>query len=81
MSGFGPAEGLIVLVFVLVLFGPTLVAFWLGYLLGKKKSAETPERERSLEMPSAGEADQAREAETDSLHEQVAGTTKEPEDD
>jgi hypothetical protein len=38
--GFGPAELIIVALILLVLFGPTLVAFFLGYTLGKKKAAE-----------------------------------------
>jgi Sec-independent protein translocase protein TatA len=41
--GFGPAELIIVALILLVLFGPTLVAFFLGYTLGKKKAAEAAE--------------------------------------
>ncbi len=35
----GPTEAIIILLIVLVLFGPTLVAFFVGYSLGKKKAA------------------------------------------
>ena len=40
MAGLGPTEIVIVGLILLVLFGPTLVAFFLGYTLGKKKGAE-----------------------------------------
>lgn len=40
--GMGPAEIFIIGIIVLVLFGPTLVAFFIGYTLGKKKGAESP---------------------------------------
>lgn len=38
MSGVGPAELLIILVIVGVVFAPTLVAFFVGYLVGQKRS-------------------------------------------
>jgi len=41
--GIGPQEGLIVLVIGLVLFAPTLIAFWLGYTIGTKRSNERPQ--------------------------------------
>lgn len=37
MLGLGATELLIILGIVLVLFGPTLFAFWLGYTIGKKQ--------------------------------------------
>jgi len=41
--GIGPVEGLIVFVILVMLFGPTLIAFWLGYTLGKKRSVTQPD--------------------------------------
>ena len=35
----GGSEIVLLLVIVVVLFGPTIAAFWLGFTLGKKKSA------------------------------------------
>lgn len=35
----GGSEIILLLVIVVVLFGPTIAAFWLGFTLGKKKSS------------------------------------------
>lgn len=45
MSGLGPAELVIIILVVLALFGPTLIAFWLGFTLGRKSSTSTPTAE------------------------------------
>jgi hypothetical protein len=37
--GLGATEAGIILVLVLLLFAPTLVAFWLGYIMGQRKAA------------------------------------------
>lgn len=42
MLGLGTTELLIILGIVLVLFGPTLFAFWLGYTIGKKQPTKAP---------------------------------------
>ena len=38
--GIGPTEIFIIAVILLVLFGPTLVAFFVGYTLGKRRGAQ-----------------------------------------
>lgn len=38
MLGLGGTELLFLLGIVLVLFGPTLLAFWLGYTVGKNRA-------------------------------------------
>jgi len=38
----GGAELIVLVVVAVALFGPTLIAFWLGYTLGKRKAAEEP---------------------------------------
>ena len=43
MFGVGSTEFVIIIGIALVLFGPTLIAFWLGYTLGKKRGDETPD--------------------------------------
>ncbi len=35
----GGSEIVLLVVIVVVLFGPTIAAFWLGFTLGKKKSS------------------------------------------
>ena len=42
MLGLGGAEAGVILIIVVVLFGPTLIAFWVGYTLGRKKSDGQP---------------------------------------
>lgn len=39
--GVGPTELAIISLVVVVLFGPTLLAFWIGYLLGKRRAVES----------------------------------------
>jgi Sec-independent protein translocase protein TatA len=39
MLGVGSTELLILVVIALMLFGPTLFAFWLGYTVGKKRTS------------------------------------------
>jgi Sec-independent protein translocase protein TatA len=39
----GGSEFLVIAVFALLLFGPSLLAFWFGYVLGQRKSGETAE--------------------------------------
>jgi hypothetical protein len=39
MFGLGTTEAGIILVLVVLLFAPTLVAFWLGYVMGQRKAA------------------------------------------
>lgn len=38
MSGVGPIELVVLAIIVMVLFGPTLIAFWLGFTLGRKST-------------------------------------------
>jgi hypothetical protein len=40
--GLGPIEGVALAAIVFVLFGPTLLAFWLGYTLGRRKDDSGP---------------------------------------
>lgn len=65
MGGLGGAEFLILMVIVVVLFGPTLIAFWLGFTLGRKKAsgpagaastpASTPPESESKTAPTTEE--------------------------
>lgn len=48
MSGVGPVEFVIIVTVLVMLFGPTLLAFWLGFVLGRKKNAP---RVRSVDRP------------------------------
>ena len=43
MQGLGPVEFTLIALVALMLFGPTLLAFWLGFVLGKKRGA-TPQQ-------------------------------------
>jgi Sec-independent protein translocase protein TatA len=52
MGSIGATEILILLVIAAFLFGPTLLAFWLGYTIGKKRSTEAPPQDTSAEPPS-----------------------------
>ncbi len=38
----GGTEFLIIAALALLLFGPSLLAFWLGYVMGQRKTAEEP---------------------------------------
>ncbi len=38
----GGGEIIVLFLLVLVLFGPALVAFWLGYTLGRRRTTEAP---------------------------------------
>lgn len=51
MMGVGPLEILIVVFIVVVLFGPTLIAFWLGFTLGRKSTPADRERGSSAHTP------------------------------
>ncbi len=48
MYGVGSTEFVIIIGIALVLFGPTLIAFWLGYTLGKKRGDEAPATEAPI---------------------------------
>ncbi len=43
MGGVGQTELLIIAGLALLLFGPSLLAFWLGYVVGQKKGHEPGE--------------------------------------
>ena len=75
MFGLGGAEAGVILVIVVVLFGPTLIAFWLGYTLGRKKS----DGQSGEPAPTAGAA--VAEPKPESLPESDTAPAEEPEDD
>ena len=45
MLGLGIGEAVIIVLIVLLLFGPTIVAFFVGYALGQRKGGEPPEKD------------------------------------
>jgi Sec-independent protein translocase protein TatA len=47
MGGLGGAEVLIIAAAVILLFGPSLVSFWIGFTLGRKTTAEKYEQAQS----------------------------------
>ncbi len=51
MGGVGQTELLIIAGLALLLFGPSLVAFWLGYVVGQKKGHEPGESEGASQEP------------------------------
>jgi hypothetical protein len=52
LSGIGIVELLIIIAVALALFGaPAIVAFWLGYRAGSKRSAESVPSEMPAEKP------------------------------
>jgi len=59
MFGLGSAEAGIILVVALVLFAPTLVAFWVGYTMGQRKSASEPARDGEQSPVPTAESQQA----------------------
>jgi Sec-independent protein translocase protein TatA len=40
MFGLGGGELLIIAAIVALLFGPTIVAFWIGYTMGRNRASE-----------------------------------------
>jgi len=44
MVGVGAAEAVIIVLIVLVLFAPTVIAFFVGYTLGQRKGGESAEK-------------------------------------
>ena len=42
MFGIGSGELVIILGIAFLLFGPTLLAFWLGYVMGQKRVGSPP---------------------------------------
>jgi hypothetical protein len=55
MAGVGPIELIVVLIIVVALFGPTLIAFWLGYTVGKRRSQPAPPPQPQPPAPAAPE--------------------------
>lgn len=51
MFGIGPAEGLIVLVIAVLLFGGPVLVFFLGYQLGKRNGSRGSDAEPQQEAP------------------------------
>ncbi len=51
MGGVGQTELLIIAGLALLLFGPSLLAFWLGYVVGQKKGHEPGESEEASQEP------------------------------
>jgi Sec-independent protein translocase protein TatA len=50
MFGTGLPEIVIILLVVLLLFGPAVLTFWLGYVVGQNRAADTgPAREADSE--------------------------------
>ncbi len=57
MGGVGQTELLIIAGLALLLFGPSLLAFWLGYVVGQKKGHEPGESEEASQVQAkAGQA-------------------------
>ncbi len=56
MFGTGAPEAIIILVVALLLFGPALLTFWLGYTMGQRRSETGEPRD---EAPAADAADEA----------------------
>lgn len=55
MTGVGPIELVIIVIIVVALFGPTLIAFWLGFTLGRRSSTPA-EKDRAADGPAAAAA-------------------------
>lgn len=50
LSGMGLPEIVIIVIIVVVLFGPALLTFWLGYVIGRNRStAATTEAETATD--------------------------------
>ena len=47
MFGTGLPEFIIILLAVLLLFGPAALTFWLGYMMGRNQSADTASKPRA----------------------------------
>ncbi len=50
----GGSEILIIAALALLLFGPTIVAFWLGYVIGQRKKDEDAAGELAAQTPEYG---------------------------
>jgi Sec-independent protein translocase protein TatA len=51
MFGTGLPEIVIILLVVLLLFGPAAVTFWLGYTMGQSKAADSQQTEQAHKEP------------------------------
>ena len=55
MLGTGLPEFIIILLAVLVLFGPAALTFWLGYTMGQKRSETTESKDELRVVDTADE--------------------------
>jgi Sec-independent protein translocase protein TatA len=62
MFGTGAPEAIIILAVALLLFGPAVLTFWLGYTLGQKRTGDT---ETAPADDGADAADEGSEESTD----------------